>query len=57
MNNWLSVNSTSYQVLSSSTQNNVILPGFSTSPMTPITKMPQTSPPIVFLPNSAQSIF
>jgi|688.fasta_scaffold68278_3 hypothetical protein len=57
MNNWLSFNSNPQLISSFSTQNTVILPGMPTSPLTPVTKMPQTSPPIIFLPNSAQSIF
>lgn len=56
MNNWLSINPTSYQFFSLSTNNNVLLPPAPESPMTPITKMPQTSPPMLFLPVYSQSI-
>jgi hypothetical protein len=49
MNNWLST-SFSYQSLSLSNNNAVLLPVLPTSPETPVTKMPQTNPPMIFLP-------
>ena len=57
MNNWLSSNPNSYQLMSLSKQNNVILPGLSESPQTPVLKMPQAYPPILFLPNFSQPTF
>jgi hypothetical protein len=49
MNNWLST-SFSYQPLSTSNNNTVLLPTLPASPVAPITMMPQTNPPIIFLP-------
>lgn len=49
MNNWFSTQISDHTLLTSS-NNNVILPMLPTSPVTPITKMPQTNPPMLFLP-------
>jgi len=57
MNNLLSNNPNSYQLMSLSKQNNVILPGLTESPHSPVIKMPQTYPPILFLPNFSQPTF
>jgi hypothetical protein len=55
MNNWFSIKPTSYQSFSLSTKN-ILLPPAPESPMTPITKMPRTSPPMLFLPVYSQSV-
>ncbi|MBD2131510.1 MAG: hypothetical protein ACKO9I_14105 [Sphaerospermopsis kisseleviana] len=50
MKNWFSLNPISYQFLSLSTPNTIILPGQPEKPPIPEIRNPQANPPMVFLP-------
>ncbi|MBE9237012.1 hypothetical protein IQ227_13495 [Anabaena aphanizomenioides LEGE 00250] len=54
MNNWFSLNPISYQFLSLSTTNIIILPGQPENPPIPEIRNPQANPPMVFLPKYSQ---